>query len=427
MGMSREPWVPMGNRVQAWRVGLGRGAARPHMKPGRTETGEPEAWTLKVAAASLERLAALAPAARDLGFTVRWDWGAGLPGAPLSGQARWRDEPPPVWGDDAAWGQGLILTGPAGRLEELVARWDRQDPESAAALRRGLEGGRSRPEAFRAGGRAYSLNRPPYLLGILNVTRDSFYAGARHFGLDAALRRGEEIAREGGDWIEVGGESARGGTPLPAEVEAERVAPVVAALRSRFELPVAVDTYKPLVARAAVDAGATLINDITGGADPEMFRVARETGAALVLMHLSQKPKSEYQDPGYPSTVDAVRWTLGERLLQAEAAGVPREQLLIDPGLNFGKHPRRDLAIMRSLGEFLALGRPVYLATSRKDYLRDLLGLPPEELLEPTEAAVAYAILQGVQLFRIHDVAAMVRVRATVWAIREAAAVAQQV
>lgn len=425
MGASREPWVPMGAGVQVWRVGADHGIPRSGGKPGAIQPDEPGAWTLKAAAASLERLAALVPAARDLGFSVWWDWGAGHPEAPLGGQARWREEPPPVWSDDAAWGQGLILTGPGGRLDELAARWERQDPESAAALRRGLEGGRSRPEAFRACGRWHGLNRPPYLLGILNVTRDSFYAGARHFGLDAALRRGEAIAREGGDWIEVGGESARGGTPLPAEVEAERVAPVVAALRSRLELPIAVDTYKPLVARAAVEAGATLINDITGGADPEMFRVARETGAALVLMHLSQRPKSEYQDPGYPSTVDAVRWTLGERLLQAEAAGVPREQLLVDPGLNFGKHPRRDLAIMRSLREFLALGRPVYLATSRKDYLRDLLGLPPEELLEPTEAAVAYAILQGVQLFRIHDVAAMARVRATVWAIREAAAAAR--
>ncbi len=198
------------------------------------------------------------------------------------------------------------------------------------------------------------------------------------------------------------------------------MAPVVEALRRRLELPVAVDTYKPQVARAAVEAGATLINDISGGADPEMFTVARETGAALVLMHLSQRPKSEYTDPGYPSTVDAVRWILGERLRQAEAAGVPREQLLIDPGLNFGKHPRRDLAIMRALPDFLALGRPVYLATSRKDYLRDLLGLPPEALLEATEAAVAYAMLQGIQLFRIHDVAQMVRVRATLWAIREA-------
>lgn len=411
----QEPWMPMGTRVQAWRIAPGNGGEK-----ARRGMGEPQGWTVKVAAASLDRLAALARLARQLDLTVWWDWGAEV-GSTLQGPARWQREPPPLWSADAAWGQGLILTGAPTQLQELAAQGDRHDGETAAALRRGLEAGQGLPRTFRAGAESHSLARPPYLLGILNVTRDSFYARARHFGLDAALRRGEEIAREGGDWIEVGGESARGGTPLPAAEEAERVAPVVAALRSRLELPVAVDTYKPQVARAAVEAGATLINDISGGADPEMFRVARETGAALVLMHLSQKPKSEYSDPGYPSTVDAVRWTLGERLLQAEAAGVPREQLLVDPGLNFGKHPRRDVEIMRGLGEFLALGRPVYLATSRKDYLRDLLGLPPEELLEPTEAAVAYAILQGVQLFRVHDVANMVRVRATVWAIREAA------
>lgn len=413
MATPQAVWVPMGDGIQAWCL------TGPGGQSSRTFGPQTGGWTVKVAAASRERLAALAGTAREAGLEVWWDWGAELAHLP-PGPARWRREPPAAWSSDAAWGQGLILGGPEGQLTQLAGAWTAQDRPAADALRRGVEAGRGLPPAFRAGAQTYPLDRPPYLLGILNVTRDSFYAKARHFGMDAALRRGEEIAREGGDWIEVGGESARGGIPLPPEVEAERVAPVVEALRRRLELPVAVDTYKPQVARAAVEAGATLINDISGGADPEMFTVARETGAALVLMHLSQRPKSEYTDPGYPSTVDAVRWILGERLRQAEAAGVPREQLLIDPGLNFGKHPRRDLAIMRALPDFLALGRPVYLATSRKDYLRDLLGLPPEALLEATEAAVAYAMLQGIQLFRIHDVAQMVRVRATLWAIREA-------
>ncbi|BAS25989.1 hypothetical protein LIP_0132 [Limnochorda pilosa] len=421
----------METNIQAWLIDAG-GVSEAFGSRGRAgETPPRPGLRVKVAGASLERLQALAEAAGPLGIEVRWDWGAsgGTPGAerppgplPVPEAARVRNEPPGRWSQDAADGQGLMLGGSQEQLQALVERWQDLDPQAALALEAGLRAGLSRPERFRARGTVYPLARFPYLLGILNVTTDSFYSGARHFGTDAALRRAEQVAREGGDWIEVGGESARGGTPLSPEAEAERVAPVVAALRARIPLPVAVDTYKPQVARAAVEAGASLINDISGGADPEMFRVARETGAALVLMHLTARPKEEYEDPGYPSTLDAVRWFLGERLALAREAGVEEEQLLVDPGLNFGKHPRRDLEIMRSLKSFSALGRPLYLATSRKDYLRDLLGLPPEELLEATEAAVAFAVLQGVQLFRVHDVAAVARVRAVAWAIHEAVA-----
>lgn len=413
------PWMPMGQRLQAWRVHTPAPVRGGRREPSPREAG----LQVKVAAGSLERLRSLAAEAEPLGLQVLWDWGA-APGAGQEGErassGRLQLRPPGWWSDDAADGHGLVLAGGEEALGALAGAWRAVDPEAATALDQALQAGRRPPASFRAGQDRYSLQRLPYLFGILNVTRDSFYARARHFGIDAALRRGEEILQEGGDWIEVGGESARGGSPLPPEEEVERVVPVVEALRARIPLPVAVDTFKPQVARAAVEAGATLINDISGGADPMMFQVARESGAALVLMHLTARPKEEYQDPGYPSTLDAVRWFLGERLALAREAGVEEERLLVDPGLNFGKHPRRDLEIMRALPAFLALGRPIYLATSRKDYLRDLLGLPPEELLEATQAAVAYAIFQGVTLFRVHDVGAMARVRATAWALSQA-------
>lgn len=408
----------MGQRLQAWLV-----HPPVPVRGGRRQPSHEADLRVKVAAGSLHRLRSLAAEARPLGIQVLWDWGAVL-GACREGEpaspGRLQDRPPDRWSDDAADGQGLVLAGAEEALGALAGAWRAVDPEAAIALDQALQAGRRPPASFQAGQDRYSLQRLPYLFGILNVTTDSFYAGARHFGMDAALRRGEEILREGGDWIEVGGESARGGSPLPPEEEIERVVPVVEALQARFPLPVAVDTFKPQVARAAVEAGATLINDISGGADPMMFQVARESGAALVLMHLTARPKEEYQDPGYPSTLDAVRWFLGERLALAREAGIEEERLLLDPGLNFGKHPRRDLEIMRALPAFQALGRPIYLATSRKDYLRDLLDLPPEELLEATQAAVAYAIYQGVTLFRVHDVGSMARVRAIAWALRQA-------
>jgi dihydropteroate synthase len=249
-----------------------------------------------------------------------------------------------------------------------------------------------------------------YVAGILNATPDSFYDRGAFFGLDAALTRAEVLVKEGADLIEVSGETAQEGDPIPVPIEIDRVAPVVRAIARRWRVPVAVDTYKPEVAQAALDAGAVLVNDISGMSDPHMAQVVGRGGAGLVLMHLHGRPRQHYVDLPVPSMMDWVAAFLRARTEAAVAAGVPRDHLLVDPGLNFGKHPARDLELMHRLPELRSLGLPIFVATSRKDYIRDLLHLHPDDLLEGTAAAVAFAIVQGANMLRVHDVGVMTRV-----------------
>jgi len=280
-------------------------------------------------------------------------------------------------------------------------------------LRDTLERLAAPPPTVRLGPHTFDFRSRIYIAGILNNTPDSYYDRGRYYGMDAALARAEEIVREGADLIEVGGETAQQGDPLTVREEIERVVPLVRALTRRFPQPVAVDTYKAAVARAAIEAGAVLINDISGASDPEMPEVVRAGGAGLVVMHLHGRPKQHYDDVPVPSMMDWVGAFLARRIDDLVARGLPRERLLVDPGLNFGKHPGRDLELMRRLPELRTLGCPVFVATSRKDYLRDLLRLHPDELLEATAAAVAFAALQGANMLRVHDVQVMVRVART--------------
>ena len=194
--------------------------------------------------------------------------------------------------------------------------------------------------------------RRPLIVGILNATPDSFYDRGRHFGLRAALARAGEMAAEGADLIEVGGETARPGPPVPVWEEVRRVVPLVRALAERLPLPVAVDTYKPEVAQRAVEAGAILINDISGLADMRMAEVAAASGAALVVMHIRGRPKVRQVAPHYDSVVDEVYAFLEARTEAARRAGVPAGRLIVDPGFSFGKAPQHDLEILGRLGEF---------------------------------------------------------------------------
>ncbi|MDR7466559.1 MAG: dihydropteroate synthase [Armatimonadota bacterium] len=307
--------------------------------------------------------------------------------------------------DDGQW--ALVLAGTLSQLDRLAAR---AGGAVGAALREVLARIGTPPPRMTLGSFTFDFAARLYIAGILNNTPDSFFDRGRDFGMDAALRRAEEIVRQGADLIEVGGESAQQGVPLPAAEEIGRVAPLVRELTRRFPLPVAVDTYKAEVARAAIDAGAVLINDISGANDPRMAEVVRAGGAGLVIMHLHGRPKQHYEDVPVPSMMDWVAAFLARRIDDLVARGVPRDRLLVDPGLNFGKHPARDLELMRRLPELRSLGCPIFVATSRKDYIRDLLRLHPDELLEGTAAAVAFAAAQGANMLRVHDVQVMVRV-----------------
>ena len=346
----------------------------------------------------------------------------------------------PAPGGDADGIYGVRVTGlSAESAQEMVrvahalglwVRWHEGDPilQGPGSLFAGLTGGvggpageaaaeaviaalarfRQPPRVLEVRGRTLDLRRP-LIVGILNATPDSFYDRGRYYGLPAALARADEIVAEGADLIEVGGETARPGPAVDPEEEIRRVVPLIEALADRLPVPVSVDTHKPEVARRAVQAGAVMINDISGLADIRMAEVAAETGAALVVMHIQGRPKVRQVDPRYRAVVDEVYAFLDERTAQAQAAGVTRARLVVDPGFSFGKAVDHDMEVLRRLGEFRSLGYPIYLATSRKNYIRDLLGLPFEELLEGTAAAVAYGLAQGAQLVRTHDVRFMAR------------------
>ncbi|MHB8733429.1 MAG: dihydropteroate synthase [bacterium] len=266
------------------------------------------------------------------------------------------------------------------------------------------------PRVLRARGLALDVAARPLIVGVLNATPDSFYDQGRYYDRDRALARADELVAEGADLVDVGGETARPGPPVDAAEEQRRVVPLIETLAARLPVPLTVDTYKPEVARAAIGAGAVLINDISGLADPTMAEVAASTGAALVVMHIQGRPKVRQAAPRYAAVVDEVYSFLEERTARARALGVPADRLVVDPGFSFGKTPHHDVEILRRLGEFSRLGYPIYLATSRKNYIRDILALPVEELLEGTLAAVAYGVAQGAQLVRAHDVQAVARV-----------------
>jgi dihydropteroate synthase len=215
---------------------------------------------------------------------------------------------------------------------------------------------------------------------------------------------------EGVDVIEVGGETARPSVPvISAAEEIDRVCPVIELVRARFAGPVGIDTYKPEVARAGLAAGASICNDISGLADDTMAAVAAGAGAALVITHIQGRPKVANPYAQYARVVDEVYAFLAARVVRAEALGVPRRSLIIDPGLSFGKQTAHDLTVVRRLREFKGLGLPIYLAASRKNFIRDVMGLPFADLLEGTMAVVAIGVVAGATLIRTHDVLPMRR------------------
>lgn len=249
------------------------------------------------------------------------------------------------------------------------------------------------------------------VMAIVNRTRDSFFDEGRTWGLEAAVAAGLEAGRNGADLIDVGGVKFAPGDPLPAAEETDRVVPVIAALRR--ELPahvlLSVDTFHASVARAAIDAGADLINDTTGLSDPAMAETVARTGASLVITHSAARPRQPLPRPQYRDVVAEVRDFLGERLEQARSAGVARERIVLDPGPDLNKSTVQTLALLRGLEEYASFGLPLLAALSRKDFVGESLGLSKEERLEGSLAAAAWSIQHGARLLRVHDVAATVR------------------
>ena len=251
----------------------------------------------------------------------------------------------------------------------------------------------------------FAWGKRTYVMGIINVTPDSFSGDGLGYDAEAALEQALRFQDEGADIIDVGGESTRpGSTPVTVEEEKRRVIPVIRLLASRLDVPVSVDTYKREVAREALAAGAAIINDVWGlKRDLALADLAAREGAPIVLMH-------NQQGFDYSDLVPETLASLHVSLRQALEAGVPLENVVLDPGLGFGKRPEHNLELLRRLAELKALGLPLLVGTSRKSTIGLVLDLPVEERLEGTAATVALAIANGADIVRVHDVKAMTRV-----------------
>jgi dihydropteroate synthase len=252
------------------------------------------------------------------------------------------------------------------------------------------------------------LGARPWLMGIVNASPDSFSDGGRYASLDAQVELARELLGAGADILDVGGESASTGRPPVAESEEiERVVPLVRRLAGELGAIVSVDTYKPAVARAAIAAGARIVNDVSGLRHPELADVCAQSGAALVLMHTLAAPRERLQDPDlYDDVTGEVIAFLRERMALAISRGVESEQLIVDPGPDFAKTPAQTIRLLAEVGRLHELGRPLLMAISRKDFIGALTGRAPRDRLAGTLAALAHGVEHGAQLFRVHDVAA---------------------
>lgn len=245
-----------------------------------------------------------------------------------------------------------------------------------------------------------------YVMGILNVTPDSFSEKGAFFDRDAAFRKGMEMVEEGADIIDIGGESTRpGAEPVSLEDELKRVIPVIERLASRVNLPLSIDTYKAEVAKKALDAGADLINDISGlRFDPTMADVAASYNAPVVIMHIKGTPLDMHVSPTYQSLIREVIEYLKESINIAEAAGVSSNNIVIDPGIGFGKTLEHNLTIMKNLEALKALGKPILIGTSRKSFIGKITGADVEDRTIGTAATLSIGIMKGANIVRVHDV-----------------------
>jgi dihydropteroate synthase len=259
------------------------------------------------------------------------------------------------------------------------------------------------------------------VMGVLNVTPDSFSDGGLWLDPQRAIAHGLEMAEQGATIIDVGGESTRPGSePVSQKEELERVLPVIEALASGIDVPVSIDTRKPEVARRAVEAGATIVNDTTGEPfDPAMDDVVLETGAAVIVMHSRGTPATMRSLTDYADVVSHVtQWLVG-RARELEAKGVPGNSIVLDPGFGFAKSPEQNLELLNHLDELIEGGFPVLAGTSRKSFIGAVLDLPEDQRVEGTAATVAWSVAKGVHIVRVHDVPEMVRVVRMSEAIRD--------
>lgn len=259
------------------------------------------------------------------------------------------------------------------------------------------------------------LGRRTCIMGVVNVTPDSFSDGGKFYGTDVAVAQGEKLAADGADIIDIGGESTRPfSDPVPVEEEIRRVVPVIEQLAQRVAIPISIDTNKAAVARRAIGAGASIINDVAAlRFDPGLAALAVEFDTPLILMHMLGEPKSMQVDPSYDNLIEEICNFLADAAARAEALGVSRSKIIVDPGIGFGKTVTHNLLLLKRVEAFASLDLPVLIGASRKAFIRKLLKQDHEEDIRPdlpmvetgSQAAVAAAVLNGAHIVRVHDVA----------------------
>ena len=244
------------------------------------------------------------------------------------------------------------------------------------------------------------------LMGIINISPDSFYEQSRCNSTDEVLQKAEKMIREGADFLDLGAESSRPGSkPISEREEIDKLIPVISSLVKITDIPISVDTYKPIVAKEALQAGAKIINDITGlQKTPEMADVISKFDAGVILMHMKGSPITMQKNPSYKNVIQEVKEFLEQSVKISKEAGIFSDQIAIDPGIGFGKKQKHNLEILSKLEKFIELGKPILIGVSRKSFIGDILKLPPEERLEGSLAASVIGVTKGVSIVRTHDV-----------------------
>ena len=320
-------------------------------------------------------------------------------------------------GDAALDGRGLdcsvqltdaILIGTQKQFEKLILKLDqhtRLQPLSHP-LRETLTNILKTNFSIRCRKRTFTLGGRTLLMGVLNVTPDSFSDGGIYFNKEKAIAHGLRMVEEGADLLDIGGESTRPGSkPLELEEELRRVIPVIESLVKEVDVPISIDTYKSKVAQKAMEVGAEIINDISGlNLDPDLAQVAAKGNAPLILMHIRGTPETMQKDVHYDSLFSEILQYLKESIQKAESAGLDPEQIIIDPGIGFGKTLDDNLLIIKNLSEFRVLGKPILLGTSRKSFIGKILNAEVEDRLEGTLSSIAIGVLNGAHIIRCHDV-----------------------
>ncbi|MGI6544264.1 MAG: dihydropteroate synthase [Limnochordia bacterium] len=305
------------------------------------------------------------------------------------------------------------MTGTMAAFRALLVRWPHAaDPELGAALAQALGVPfRLALEVPWLGAAPEGWGQGPVLMGIVNVTPDSFSDGGQFSTPSTAVRHALQLVAAGASILDIGGESTRpGAAAVPIAEELNRVLPVIRAVARETQTPISIDTYKPEVAEAALESGATIVNDITGLTNPKMTALVAKTGVPAIIMHMQGTPQTMQDAPVYEDVMADVLTWLDKAGQQAIAAGVRPEQIIIDPGVGFGKTVEHNLEILARSGDFLRLGYPVLIGASRKSVVGKVLNLPVTDRREGTAATVAMSVLQGADIIRVHDVEQMRRV-----------------